>query len=152
MQCAQAADADNVGLDYWMAGAPDSDPRSDFLDKRLRCYDLILDSLSVFDERSSNLAKAQVKVMADDDMEGVRSHAYDVAFSSEDPVFHSHLYDWLIDRGMADALLEVSVLAITLCLMIHNSGIYRYGQPILKDICNGSRSKPRTINYYGNYM
>jgi nuclear pore complex protein Nup155 len=45
-----------------------------------------------------------------DDPEVARSHAYELAFSSEDELFHSTLDDWLISRGLADELLEVSVL------------------------------------------
>ncbi|TDL28525.1 nucleoporin [Rickenella mellea] len=101
LQCAQVADPDNLGFEFWNACCPPNDSRSEFLEKRLQCYDLILDSLSVFDERSSKPGPQQ------QDADEVRSHAYDVALSSEDPVFHSHLYEWLIDRGAADALLEI---------------------------------------------
>lgn len=39
--------------------------------------------------------------------EAVRTHAYELAFSSDDELFHSTLYDWLISKGLADELLEV---------------------------------------------
>lgn len=42
-----------------------------------------------------------------DDLEAVRTHAYALAFASEDEMFHSTLYDWLIQRGLADELLEM---------------------------------------------
>ena len=42
-----------------------------------------------------------------DDLEAVRTHAYALAFASEDEIFHSTLYDWLIARGLADELLEM---------------------------------------------
>ena len=48
-----------------------------------------------------------------DDPETVRGHAYELTFASEDEMFHSTLYDWLIGRGMADELLEVSVCVIS---------------------------------------
>lgn len=41
--------------------------------------------------------------------ENIRDFAYSTAFATEDPAFHSHLYDWLIERGMADVLLTVSL-------------------------------------------
>ena len=47
-----------------------------------------------------------------DDPETVRGHTYELTFASEDEMFHSTLYDWLIGRGMADELLEVSVCVI----------------------------------------
>ena len=45
-------------------------------------------------------------------MEDIRNYAYDTAFCSEDAVFHSHLYDWMIGRKMTDALLEVRYKAL----------------------------------------
>ena len=44
-----------------------------------------------------------------DDPETIRTHAYEFAFSSTDEMFHSTMYDWLIDRGLADELLEVGL-------------------------------------------
>ena len=44
-----------------------------------------------------------------DDPETVRGHAYELTFASEDEMFHSTLYEWLIGRGMADELLEVGL-------------------------------------------
>jgi hypothetical protein len=41
------------------------------------------------------------------DVEGLRADAYNQALSSEDPLFHNSLYDWLISRRMTDQLLEV---------------------------------------------
>lgn len=101
MQCAAVIDEDNIGLSFWAAGCPADDPHSDLLNKREQCYDLILHSLSVFDEQSS-------KNPTRSDFEDVRNHAYDLAFSSEDPIFHSHLYEWMVQQGMTDALLEVT--------------------------------------------
>ncbi len=45
--------------------------------------------------------------MSSDDPDVVRTHAYEYALASPDETFHSTLYDWLIERGMADDLLEV---------------------------------------------
>ena len=65
----------------------------------------MLDSLSVFEDRCKQQAILE-------DAERVRSHAYELAFESEDEMFHSTLYDWLIQRGMADELLEVNGLRL----------------------------------------
>lgn len=102
LHCAQAFDADLQGQEYWIAGCPASDSRAPFWERRTHCYELVLDSLSVFEERSTS-----GKPSASDDPETVRGHAYELAFASEDEMFHSTLYDWLIERGMADELLEV---------------------------------------------
>lgn len=102
MACAAAVDPDNVTAEIWAAGAASGDPsKLELLTKRLNCYDLVLDSLSVFDEQ---VAKNQLLQGTED----VRNRAYDVAFSSEDALFHSRLYDWMVGKGMADALLEVN--------------------------------------------
>ncbi|EAU93155.2 nucleoporin Nup157/170 [Coprinopsis cinerea okayama7 len=108
LACAQAQDPDNIGLAYWHTSPPanSTDPRSEFIKHRLQAYDLILDSLSVFEEKCSD-SKAAGAVQASETPEAIRSHAYELAFSSEDEMFHSTLYDWLIGRHLADDLLEM---------------------------------------------
>jgi nuclear pore complex protein Nup155 len=106
LSCAQILDPDNIGLEHWLAGAPPNDSRSEYSDRRIQCYDLVLDSLNVFEEKSAKGPSAG----AVDDPETVRTHAYELAFTSDDDeMFHSTMYDWLIDRGLADELLEVCV-------------------------------------------
>ncbi|KAG6853585.1 hypothetical protein C0991_003109 [Blastosporella zonata] len=108
LKCAQASDPDNIGLEAWHAGLPAGDPHTLFAQKRLRCYDLVLDSLTVFENKCNSAKKsAEQDTLLPNDPEAVRSHAYELAFASEDEVFHSTLYDWLIDRGLADDLLEM---------------------------------------------
>ena len=58
----------------------------------------------VFEERCVPGKRNPAQV---DDPETVRGHAYELAFASEDEMFHSTLYDWLIQRGLADELLEM---------------------------------------------
>ena len=112
LSCAQALDPDNVGLEYWYAACPPNDTRMEYCEKRRKCYDLVLHSLSVFEETASQSASVQGPASNTiDDPEAVRSHAYDLAFSSEDEMFHSTLYDWLINRGLADELLAVCPLS-----------------------------------------
>ncbi|KAF9462165.1 nucleoporin [Collybia nuda] len=105
LTCAQASDPDNIGLEYWHTDKPSNDTRSIFAELRVRCYGLVLDSLTVFEEaskqRSKNLNTLSI------DLEIVKGHAYELAFSSEDEMFHSTLYDWLITRNLADDLLEM---------------------------------------------
>lgn len=109
LRCAQTADPDSVGREYWHEGSLDaSDPRAKFWELRKKCYDLVLQSLHHFEEKSAGSSKAPSTGQTDDP-EVARSHAYELAFSSEDELFHSTLYDWLISRGLADELLEVSV-------------------------------------------
>ncbi|KAF9015084.1 nucleoporin [Cyathus striatus] len=103
---AQVMDPDNVGLEYWHSGTPANDYRFDFAEKRLQSYDLIMDSLSAFDDKC-NAAKESGEPSSLDTPEAVRTHAYELAFLSKDEMFHSTLYDWLISRGLADDLLEM---------------------------------------------
>lgn len=109
LTCAQLLDPDNIGLDSWNAGLPVGDPRTEFAEKRLLCYDLVMDSLTIFETKCAIVRTETDAESSADDPEAVRSHAYELAFASEDEIFHSTLYDWLIGRGLADDLLEVCV-------------------------------------------
>ncbi|KAJ3475958.1 hypothetical protein NLI96_g11485 [Meripilus lineatus] len=106
LYCANVFDANQQGQQHWAAGCPDNDPRAQSWTKRLHCYELVLDSLSVFESRCTNAKKQPPSIMSDDP-ETVRAHAYELSFASEDEMFHSTLYDWLIQRGVADELLEM---------------------------------------------
>ncbi|TFK30342.1 nucleoporin [Coprinopsis marcescibilis] len=108
LACAQAQDPDGVGLEYWHTNRSTntgvSDARKELMDNRLRTYDLVLDSLAVFEEKCTS---SGAQSGSPDGPEAVRSHAYELAFASEDEMFHSTLYDWLIGRNLADDLLEM---------------------------------------------
>ncbi|KIJ68529.1 hypothetical protein HYDPIDRAFT_82110 [Hydnomerulius pinastri MD-312] len=106
LSCALALDSDNIGLEHWLSGCPPNDDRADFSRKRISCYQLVLDSLNAFEEKASQSSSSQGQAAAEDP-ETVRSHAYSLALSSDDEMFHSTLYDWLIDRGVADELLAM---------------------------------------------
>lgn len=103
LNCAQILDLDNIGLEHWLAGSPSNDSRAEYAERRIKCYDLVLDSLNVFEEKCAK----GILDGAVDDPEAVRTHAYELAFASVDEMFHSTMYDWLINRGLADELLEV---------------------------------------------
>ena len=121
LSCAEAQDPDNSALECWHAGAPANDSRQEVLQRRLKCYDLILDSLTVFEGKcSQSQVSATAGVPALDDPETVRSHAYELAFASEDEMFHSMLYDWLINRNLADDLLEVNFVTPSFHYVHHN--------------------------------
>ena len=109
LYCAQVFDTELQGQEYWITGCPASDPRAQLWEKRKHCYELVLDSLSVFEERA---VPGKTSITQVDDPEVVRGHAYELAFASEDEMFHSTLYEWLIGRGMADELLEVGAVAL----------------------------------------
>ncbi|GAW06088.1 nucleoporin [Lentinula edodes] len=104
--CARVFDPDNIGIDYWRSGAnSDGRPRSAF-ERRMQCYELILDSLSVFEQQGNEPITVQNAPSAEEH-ETVKDYAYQLSFSSDDEMFHSTLYDWLISRHLADDLLEI---------------------------------------------
>ncbi|CAA7258664.1 unnamed protein product [Cyclocybe aegerita] len=109
LTCAQLQDVDNTGLECWHSSVGSNDLRYEFIERRLRCYDLVLDSLTVFEDKCSKAqaSAATSGIPPQDDPETVRAHAYELAFASEDEMFHSTLYDWLIGRNLADDLLEM---------------------------------------------
>lgn len=104
--CARVFDPDNIGWDYWRSGASSDGPARVAYQRRLQCYELILDSLSVF-ERQMDDPSAAGTSLSPQELESVKDLAYKLSFSSDDEMFHSTLYDWLISRQLADDLLEV---------------------------------------------
>jgi nuclear pore complex protein Nup155 len=82
----------------------DADPRKPFYERRWACYRLCVDSLSTFDDQ---LADAIKKGEPGLEQDAARTRAYQLAFESQDQAFHSFFYDWLIERGMTEELLEV---------------------------------------------
>lgn len=118
LSCAKVFDPDNLGLEYWQmssvstqspgpGGASADDTRTAFFTKRMQCYDLVKDSLTVFEDKCNTQSSNQTGQPSSDDPEVIKNHAYELAFASDDEMFHSVLYDWLIERNLADDLLEV---------------------------------------------
>ena len=139
LTCAKVLDPDNIGLEYWHTspastqapGTTTEDSRALFAQKRMQCYDLVKDSLMYFEE---NAQKSQTATASLDNPETVRNHAYELAFASDDEMFHSVLYDWLIERGLADDLLEVRNI----------SHCRDDGQFVLADATSVPRGTPKT--------
>ena len=92
LRCAETVDPDSVGREYWYGGL----------------WILLTQELNSGNSaKSARLSETPITGQADDP-EIAKSHAYELAFSSGHELFHSTLYDWLISRGLADGLLEVS--------------------------------------------
>jgi Non-repetitive/WGA-negative nucleoporin C-terminal len=106
LRCAQEFDATNEGREYWLVGCPagDADPRKLLYERRWACYRICVDSLSAFDDRLADVIKKGEPGLEQD---AARTRAYQLAFESQDYAFHCFFYDWLIDRGMTEELLEV---------------------------------------------
>ncbi|KAF8632618.1 hypothetical protein AX15_001820 [Amanita polypyramis BW_CC] len=121
LTCAKVFDPDNLGLEYWLTSATSArvpgpegpvteDLRAPSFGTRMLCYDLVKDSLTVFEQKCNappNDQTDQSSISVDDDPATTKNHAYELAFASDDEMFHSVLYDWLIGRNLADDLLEM---------------------------------------------
>ncbi|KAJ4002393.1 nucleoporin [Lentinula boryana] len=104
--CARVFDSDNIGMDFWRSGANSDGPSRSAYEQRSQCYELILDSLSVFEQHINDPSSAKIP-LSPEEHEAVKDHAYKLSFSSDDEMFQSTLYDWLISRQLADDLLEI---------------------------------------------
>lgn len=123
LKCARDWDADNLGHAHWAEGCPMNDPRVEFYQKRIKCYDLVLDVLSAF----SSMFDAQppgVQSVEAEELALLRATAYQLAISSQDDVFHSYLYDWLLAKGMKDELVEVRLSPVLRCALLTGSDSY----------------------------
>jgi hypothetical protein len=142
--CAQLFDPDETGLAYWYAGSPQGDSRAEFCERRLQCYDLVLDSLSMFEEQS---LKEDSSIS--NEYQSTRAHAYELAFASDDEMFHSTMYDWLIERGHADELLQVSTAPVTDDSVLTSRS---YALRSWKLTSEESRLVSKSTSYYGSSM
>ena len=157
LHCAETLDSDGLGKEYWQTvplpdlskpsdgqgrsnNAPD-DPRRPAWERRVQCYDLILDSLETFENKVTS---------GDEITERVRAHAYELAFLGTDEIFHSRLYEWLISRGLADELLEVRKCQPF--RVPQNSLPCRCDRRTFKPISNASREHSTNINFFGSSM
>jgi hypothetical protein len=93
------------------AGVPDhATALQEAWEIRMRCYELALGSLGLFNEAQN--------VSGDEDFESVhqlREEAWNAAFSSPDSAFHARLYDWCMERGLADILRNVGAVRTERC-------------------------------------
>ena len=69
---------------------------------RTRCYDLALGSLAAFNDGQGTVSEEDFRTAL-----LLREDAWGVAFSSPDSAFHARLYDWCMERGLTDILLNV---------------------------------------------
>jgi nuclear pore complex protein Nup155 len=122
LQCALAWDGENLAAEWGPPGPASADiPASSLVvhlgaggrdqgtqlrsvwERRMQCYDLVLESLKAFDELVQK-ATAENEVR---ERVAERDEAFSIALSSADRMWHSRLYDWMIEKGLTDALLQV---------------------------------------------
>ncbi|KAL1748480.1 Non-repetitive/WGA-negative nucleoporin C-terminal-domain-containing protein [Schizophyllum fasciatum] len=101
LACARAIDPEERGRQYWRNGCIPGDAGQQLFEQREACYRLVLGSLETFEEKAA-AQDAQTTPME----QRLNLIAYQIAFESDDEMFHANLYSWLISRGLWEDLLE----------------------------------------------
>ena len=110
LKCAQDWDRGNKALS-WIRDRDDpstdpSDVRRDFYEKRTACYDLILRVIEAVDQAYNSQGPVPDGVVSP--VTRRKFEAYDQINNSEDEVFQNYLYDWYMQKGWAERLLEIN--------------------------------------------
>lgn len=105
LDVAQEKDRGNSALAWIQEGRPEGDPRVSVFESRKRCYNLIhgvIISLEQVGAQGQDAgAGRQTLAMRR------KSEAYNIIDSSNDEVFQTDLYDWYLDQGRTDRILEI---------------------------------------------
>ncbi|KTW30323.1 hypothetical protein T552_00796 [Pneumocystis carinii B80] len=99
---AKAFDPEDLSLSYIIDGQPLNDFREYYYTKRMKCYLLIFETLLDIDkmiEEVSDNHSANVNIL--------RNDTYKTAYSSRDELFHYSLYDWYVEHGMLERILNI---------------------------------------------
>ncbi|OCF37542.1 nuclear pore complex protein Nup155 [Kwoniella heveanensis BCC8398] len=102
LKTAVQLDPNDKAVDFVRDGEHPQDPRKALFEARKQCYEMVIDALGMFDElldkatAEGNTASATQK----------RDEAYALAIASDDELFHFYLYDWHVERGLQEQLLE----------------------------------------------
>lgn len=106
--CANAWDPEERGLSWWRDGQPRNDSRAPSWEPRNFCYERILESLQSSDELLNHAVEQGSKSsIPPEEADSLRRNAYARALALPDGALQYKLYDWLIERGLTDQLLEV---------------------------------------------
>ncbi|KAF2141417.1 uncharacterized protein K452DRAFT_309183 [Aplosporella prunicola CBS 121167] len=105
LKVAQQLDRGNRALAYIRDGSPEIDPRKEAFDARKACYNLVHDIVEAVDASSQTepeMVDGQLTASAKR-----RNEAYQEINDSDDEVFQTNLYDWYLERGQSDRLLDI---------------------------------------------
>lgn len=108
---ASERDRGNAAPSWVKDGKPVGDPRAKFFDERRVCYGLIhhiLHDLDTASSREPEIVDGKPTLIATK-----RNEAYDVVSNSSDEVFHFDLYEWYIQQGWTDRLLNIESPHVT---------------------------------------
>ncbi|TYJ54289.1 hypothetical protein B9479_005048 [Cryptococcus floricola] len=112
-------DSQNKAQDFVRDGEHPNDPRKAFFDARQECYAEIIKALQSVDERLDQAVAAGDPAGATQN----RNDAYARAIASDDELFHFYLYDWHVERGLQEQLLEFDTPYIEKYLKITISNV-----------------------------
>ncbi|KAG5513990.1 hypothetical protein PMAC_000612 [Pneumocystis sp. 'macacae'] len=99
---AKAFDPDNLSLSYIIDGLPLNDFRHYYYSQRMKYYSLIFETLYDIDkiiEKTLDNDNSNITLLRDD--------TYKTAYLSKDELFHYSLYDWYVERGMLERILNI---------------------------------------------
>jgi nuclear pore complex protein Nup155 len=110
LKVAQEWDRGNQALS-WMREKDDpsvdpNDVRKDFFEKRCACYDLAKQVIDAVDQAYNSQGPVQDGVVSA--VTRRKFEAYDQINNSDDEVFQNYLYDWYMQNGWAERLLEIN--------------------------------------------
>lgn len=106
LSVAKESDKGNEALSWIADGRPEPDPRKAKFEYRSQCYDLLHDVVNAVDRSSAQdplFIDGRPTVTATR-----RNEAYDVISRSTDEVFLTNLYDWYLDQGWHERLLQTN--------------------------------------------
>lgn len=104
LSCASSWDPDSRGLSFWRDRQPRGDSRSSSWEARNFCYTKALETLQSADDA---LDEAVKKGMFAGDAETLRNNTRQKALSSADEAWLYRLYDWHLEKGLIDQLLDI---------------------------------------------
>lgn len=106
LEVAKQVDRTNRALSWFKEGSPDSDDRKTVYEQRKACYDLIHEIIEAVDSTTLNQQPSDYDMHVSTSLRR-RHEAYAVIDNSTDELFQTNLYDWYLERGWADRLLEI---------------------------------------------
>ncbi|KAF2431561.1 non-repetitive nucleoporin [Tothia fuscella] len=105
LSVAAERDRVNKALAWIRDGRPDQDSRKEAYEKRTSCYALITKVIAAVDQISENSPSSDdVKTS---NIARRKVEAYYEINQSDDEVFQTYLFDWYLNKGWSDRLLEI---------------------------------------------
>lgn len=96
---AERTDPNHLAFTYYLDGKKQGDPRESAYVERLKYYLLALSTVEKFDTDAATAPTAEAIQL--------RDTAYDYALNTGDDLFLMTLYQWMVQKGKSDTLLEL---------------------------------------------